>query len=248
MIELQNFNIAWNSPQVFLHIFLDNIAQDISHKISHSISHNIQQAKTFVNDSAIEMGESLKTTANTATDTVINTLSNNTQQAQGVLKETFQNTIAYSLSGWLEDYPGLIKILNILGWGANHPIISFIIFLFSLAIIWSIIKAIGRVIETASWSILKIPFQLILALVKVSAVYFTKIARFAVTQFTETKTSDAPLALTVASFEPIIPDKQQRITEISARLEELQKEQNQLLQEAAELMSKDTINHKIPLT
>jgi hypothetical protein len=233
MIELQNINISWNFPQVLSHNFLGNIL------------HNIQQAKSFVTDSTQQVGESLKTTANTATDTVINTLSSAGQQAKGAINQTFhqtfQGTIAYSVGDWLQDYPLLIKILNILGWGTNHPIISLVIIIFFFAVIFSIVKAIVRVIETASWSLLKIPFQLIFALLKLAFINLSKIAGYSFKQITQTKITDTTLALNVANFEPIIPDKQQRLTEISTRLEELQKEQNQLLQEAAELMSTDTI-------
>ncbi len=237
MIEPQNVNTIWNLPQVFSHNFLGNIL------------HNIQQAKTsvshFVTDSTQQVGESLKTTANTATDTVINTLSSASQQAKGAIDETFhqtfQGTIASSIGDWLQDYPALIKIFNILGWGTNHPIISLVIIILFLAIIFSIVKSIVSVIEKASWSLFKIPFQLIFALLKFAFTNLSKIAGYSFKQITKAKTSDTALALNVASFEPIIPDKQQRLTEISARLEELQKEQNQLLQEAAELISTDTI-------
>ncbi|MBW4507005.1 MAG: hypothetical protein KME64_10885 [Scytonematopsis contorta HA4267-MV1] len=225
MIELQNFNMGWNLPQVF----------------SHNISHNIQQAKILVSNSTQQVGESLKTTANTATDTVINTLNSASQQAKGAIDQTFhqtfQGTIAYSVSDWLQDYPALIKIFNILGWGTNHPIISLVIIILFFAIIFSLVKAIVRVIETASWSLLKIPFQLIGILLKLAFTNLSKIAGYSFKQITQPKTSNTALALNVANFEPVIPDKQQRLIEISVRLEELQKEQNQLLQEATELMS-----------
>ena len=57
---------------------------------------------------------------------------------------------------YLSQYPWVFQILEIFTWGINHPVRGVIILLFTIAVFWSIIKAIVKVIETASWSILKI--------------------------------------------------------------------------------------------
>jgi len=52
-------------------------------------------------------------------------------------------------------------------------------------------------------------------------------------------------ALPPASSQPVLPDKKQRLAEISHRLEALQKEQNELLQEVATIMAADKINLEV---
>jgi hypothetical protein len=117
-----------------------------------------------------------------------------------------------------------------------------VILLFAIALIWSIIKAIVRLIETASWSILQVPLKLLQALIKVSFIFLTKVGSFAVQQITATEKFDNLPALPPESFQP---NKQQRLGEISQRLEAIQKEQNELLQEAADLIATDTIDIEI---
>ncbi|WP_199271021.1 hypothetical protein, partial [Escherichia coli] len=108
-----------------------------------------------------------------------------------------------------------------------------------LALLWSIIKAIVRLIETASWSILKVPLKLLLALFQVSFLSLTQVGSFAVQRITGAKKADNFPVLLPESFQP---NKQQRLAEIYSRLEAIQKEQHELLQEAADLIATDTID------
>lgn len=100
-------------------------------------------------------------------------------------------------------------------------------------------QSIVRLIETASWSILQVPLKLLQALIKVSFLSLTKVGSFAVQRMTATKTIDNLPALLPENFQP---NKQQRLAEISSRLEAIQKEQHELLQEAADLIATDTID------
>ena len=215
-----------------------------------------QNVKDFVggsvnslSNSAQQAGESLKTTATTTTDKAIDTVTTSLEQTWQTA-EQFKNTtsgavkdaMASSASDWLTQHPIFFRLVKILGWGANHPIISVVILLFALALIWSIIKAIVRLIETASWSILKVPLKLLQALIKVSFLSLTKVGSFAVQQITGAKTTENLPTLLPESFQP---NKQQRLAEISSRLEAIQKEQNELLQEAADLIATDTIDIEV---
>ncbi|MEH2256202.1 hypothetical protein [Nostoc sp.] len=212
-----------------------------------------QNVKDFVggnvnslSNSAQQAGESLKTAATTTTDRAIDTVTTSLEQTWQTA-EQFKNTtsgavkdaIASSASDWLTQHPIFFRLVQILGWGANHPIISVVILLFALALLWSIIKAIVRLIETASWSILKVPLKLLQALIKVSFLSLTKVGSLAVQRITGAKTTDDLPTLLPESFQQ---NKQQRLAEISSRLEAIQKEQHELLQEAADLIATDTID------
>ncbi|MCV3215517.1 hypothetical protein OGM63_18695 [Plectonema radiosum NIES-515] len=148
------------------------------------------------------------------------------------------------MNDWITQHPAIFRIVQVLAWGSNHPIISLVILLFTIAIASSIIKAIVRLIETASWSILQVPFKLLFALIKVSFVSFTKVSNIALKKLAFPQPVNNLPALPPATPQPIYKDKQQRLTEITLRLEAIQIEQKQLLQEATELLATDAIEMK----
>ncbi|MHC5850511.1 hypothetical protein [Nostoc sp.] len=199
----------------------------------------------FLSNSAQQAGESLNTRTDRAIDRVTTSLEQTWQTAEQFKSTTsgaVKGAIASSTSDWLTQHPILFRLVQILSWGANHPIISIIILLFALALLWSIIKAIVRLIETASWSILKVPLKLLQALIKVSFQSLTKVGSLTVQRITGAKKTDNLPVLLPENFQQ---SKQQRLIEISSRLEAIQKEQNELLQEAADLIAADTIDIEI---
>ncbi len=229
------------------------MASQIDIHLPNGVLQRLQNAKDFfsenvnsLSNSAQQVGESLKTTATTTTDKAINTVTTSLEQTWQTA-EKFKSTtsgavkdvMASSVSDWLTQHPIFFRLVQILGWATNHPIISIVIFLFAIALIWSIIKAIVRLIETASWSILQVPLKLLQALIKVSFQSLTKFGSFAVQQITDSKKTDNLPALLPENFQA---NKQQRLAEISNRLEAIQKEQHELLQEAADLIASDTID------
>ncbi|MFB2771776.1 hypothetical protein ACE1AT_21145 [Pelatocladus sp. BLCC-F211] len=149
------------------------------------------------------------------------------------------------MNDWLNQNRSIFQLAQIISWAANHPIISIIILLFLLAIIGSIIQAIGRLIESASRTILQVPLKLILAIIKFSFSSFTQISNLAIKKLSGSHIYENKL--------PILPsenyqinhlEKQQRLQEISQRLSEIQKEQNELFKEAAELLAKSKIENE----
>ncbi|MEH2228154.1 MAG: hypothetical protein V7K71_00710 [Nostoc sp.] len=232
------------------------MTSQINIHLSNGVLQRWQNVKDFVggsvnslSNSAQQAGESLKTTATTTTDKAIDTVTTSLEQTWQTA-EQFKSTtsgavkdaMASSASDWLTQHPIFFRLVQILGWAANHPIISVVILLFALALLWSIIKAIVRLIETASWSILKVPLKLLQTLIKVSFLSLTKVGSFAVQRMTATETIDNLPALLPEDSQPT---KQQRLAEISYRLEAIQKEQHELLQEAADLIAADTIDIEI---
>jgi hypothetical protein len=125
---------------------------------------------------------------------------------------------------YLSQYPWVFQILEIFTWGINHPVRGVIILLFTIAVFWSIIKAIVKVIETASWSILKIPFILLQKLLKSLWMTSSQVGIFGTRKIKTNQFND---------------NKQQRLAEISQRLEVIHNEQKALLQEAAKLMKSE---------
>ncbi|BAZ30364.1 hypothetical protein NIES4074_28200 [Cylindrospermum sp. NIES-4074] len=231
------------------------MALQIDTNLPNGVLQHWQTVKEFVNakvnsltNSAQQARESLQETATQTTDkaidTVTTTLEHSWQTAEQFKNTTsgaIQTAITSAVTDWLAQHPVFLRLAQILGWAINHPIISLIILLIAIALVWSIIKVIVRLIETASWSILQVPLKLLRALIKISYIYLTKFGGYAVHKITGAKTSD----VIPVSYTTIYQTKQQRLAEISSRLEEIQQEQHQLLQEAADLIGSDTTDIQI---
>ncbi|MDJ0619630.1 MAG: hypothetical protein QNJ63_23300 [Calothrix sp. MO_192.B10] len=149
---------------------------------------------------------------------------------------TMQNAIAYSINNWLAENPGVFRLLHFLGWAAHHPIVSLVLLLFLIAILASIIKAIIRFIEAASWSILQVPFKLLLGFLQLSWFSITKLSRLLIYNINQPGKTDSLPTLEPGDSPIIAPEKQTRLAEISQRLTELNQEQEKLLQEATILL------------
>ncbi|MBD2772689.1 hypothetical protein [Iningainema tapete] len=190
---------------------------------------------------AQQVKESLQQTATGASDRAINSVTTTLQQSlqsaeqiKSTTKDAVQTAITSSVDNWLVEHPAIFRFLQILGWGVNHPIISAVILLVSLALLWTTIKVVGSWIESASLSLLQLPFKLLQGLFKVTSKGFSWMWR--VVKQASNKTSDIVEALPQLPSPPL-QQKQQRLAEISQRLQEIHTEQNYLMQEAAELLA-----------
>ncbi len=204
-----------------------------------NIWQQFQQTKHFASDSVQQAGDSLKSTASQATGKAIDAVNTNFEQAKALIK--IPTAITSPMSNWLGEHSTVSRLVEIFNLAINHPIISGIILIIALAIVWSIIKAIARLIESASWSIIQVPFKLIQALIKVSFLSFTQVSSFAVKQVISNNIANLP----PENFQSIHQDKQQRLAEIAARLETIQKEQQGLLQEVATILADTSDINKI---
>jgi len=165
-----------------------------------------------------------------------------TLQTAGQLKSTtsdaIQTAISSTVGDWLSAHPTAFRLVQLLLWATNHPILSLIVLLFAMAIAWSLVKALGRLIDTVGWSLLQAPFKLSLVLIGVGAKSLGKFGGLAVNQLAIANNTETP-ALQDSSSKQIQKDKQQRLAEISVRLEAIRQEQNELLQEVAVILSEE---------
>jgi hypothetical protein len=212
-----------------------------------------QQTKDFVDQGVNSLSNSAQQATQSFKETATQAVTTTWEQAKGSVEQSWQTAeqihtttsgalqtaITSAINNWLAQHPLFFRLFQILGWAANHPIISSVILLFIVALIWSIIKAMMRLIETASWSVFQVPIKLLQALLKVSFVSFTKLGSLALKKFSGNQITDNITVLIAANYQPSYQDKQQRLAEITSRLEAIQKEQNELLQEAADLIALD---------
>ncbi len=161
-----------------------------------------------------------------------------TQDVKDTSSAAMQNAIAQartqgfasSIDNWLQAHPVVLRVFNTIIWAIDRPIISFVIIILTVAITFSIIKALNRLLEMAGLSLLQAPFRLIKTIFK-----FGWLGSLGIKQkFTNKNVSDLAFNQTDTT---IAENPQQRLAEISQRLQVLQKEHNELLQEAATILS-----------
>ncbi len=126
---------------------------------------------------------------------------------------------------------------------SDRPIMSVAIGLFAIALIWQLIKWLGYLIEIGVRSLMQAPIRLLQLLFGIGVKSLSAVGGLALKQLAGTQKT-VP-ALPPASSQPVLPDKNQRLAEISTRLEAIQKEQNELLQEVATIMASDKINIEV---
>lgn len=215
-----------------------------------------EQVKDFLKSTTQQTKESLAATSEktvntitTLTDTVDtvsatakNSLEQTLQKANQVSSFTsnsMQTAITSSVNDWLQAHPTILQLMQILIWATNHPIVSLVISIFGVAIAWSLIKVIVRLFEHASLFLLQAPFKLIQFLIAVSTKSLGKVG-IATKQPLITNTAQYPVLQhsTATTYQ----DKQQRLAGIANRLEAIQKEQNELLQEVKTILNSDEVN------
>jgi hypothetical protein len=174
------------------------------------------------------------------TDQKISNVKNSLEQSwQNVtdMKNATSGVVGSAISTYFNEmitqHPTILKILQILNWAIIHPVMGVILLLIIIAFLWSIIKGIVRLIETASWSIFKIPLKLLQFIFVAS---FGKLIKLKNT--TLVKNTDEQKKYYFNADVNLIScqEKNQRLIEINNRLELIHKEQQELLQEAAELI------------
>ncbi len=187
----------------------------IPSKIIDKISSNIGYVKDSFGQ-ALQAAEEIKQSTSTAIQTSVNS----------------------PLNDFLYQHPAIFQILKFIGWVVNHPIRGILLILLGIAIIWSIIRAIVRLIEVASLSILKTPLTFMWLFIKYIGQLLSKFTIIRWNKFKDANTTEI-IHLEEMDFQLRENNKHKRLGEISVRLIEIQKEQHALLEEASELINSE---------
>jgi hypothetical protein len=192
------------------------------------VSAIVHQAKVSIVENVDKTKDSLEQTLHT------------TGQIKSTTSDAIQTAIGSSLSDWLVQHPAVLRVVQLLAWGTNHPILSLVILLFALAIAFSLIKAIGSIFEKAWLSILQAPLKLGQFIIIFSSQSLGKFGSLIINPLVANKTANLSILPSnlQSAFESDRNNKH-RLLEISNRLEEICKEQNELLKEAAAILNLD---------
>jgi hypothetical protein len=161
--------------------------------------------------------------------TTISSLKTATQDFKVTPSETVQSAIASSVDNWLQVHPVVFRIFTTIIWAIDHPVVSFAMIILILAIALSIVKALNRLLEILGLSLLQAPFKLIETVFK-----FSWLGYFGIKQKSTHKNFSNLDANAINLQNP-----PQRLIEISQRLQVLQQEHNELLQEAATILAQN---------
>lgn len=164
--------------------------------------------------------------------TATNSLKTARQEFIDTSSETVQIAIASSVSNWLQAHPVVFRAFNTIIWAIDHPVISFVVIILTIAIALSIFKALNRLLEMVGLSLIKAPFKLIEAGFKLSPLGSLGIRQ----KFNHKNISDKNVFIVAPH------SSQQRLAEIAQRLQLLQLEQDELLQEATTILARHN-NH-----
>jgi histone H3/H4 len=242
--------------------------KDFASEAKNNLTESAHHAKESVTETAGKAADTLTRVTDKAVDAVttakresVEAIATTTQQATNSLLETAQQTkssleqtlhaagqlssttseaiqlgINSSIDRWLELHPPVLRLVHLLLWAADRPLVSLVILLFAIAIAWSLMRAIGRLIDTVGWSLLQAPFKLGRVLIGVGWRLLgsgsSAARRMAV------RKTQPPVLLN--AVRPTC--QRERLLEIVARLEAVQKEQRELLQEVASILNSDEID------
>ena len=191
-----------------------------------TIAKMTQQAKGSLLETVQQTKSSLGQTLQTA------------QQLSSKTSEAIQTGINSSADQWLQAHPAVSRLVQLILWAADHPIVSLVILLFGIAIAWSFIKAIGRSIDAVGWSLLQAPLRLAQMVIRVG----WRSLGFKSSAVKQLALQNTQLPVLVhPNYQPPHNHKQ-RLAEIATRLEAIQKEQCALLQEAATILDFNKID------
>ncbi len=216
---------AKNSLTTTTHNAVDTVTTVTSDSVK-MITATTQQAQASLEETIEQTKGSLEQTLQTA------------EQLKSTMSEAMKMAISSSISDWLHSHPVAFRLVQMLIWATNHPIVSLLILLFAIASAWSLIKALGHFIDTMVSSLLQAPYKLGQILIGVGFKSLGKFGGLAVNHLAVAKNAELP-GLQDSNSKPIQHDKQQRLAEISTRLEAIRQEQNQLLQEVAAILASD---------
>lgn len=189
----------------------------------------------------LERTKDLLATAGDTFSDAVNRMASTTESAASNVADRaiapITSTQVTLFQNWLASHPTMERSLQILNWAGSHPIISVIILLFAIAIAWSLIKSIGRLLENSFLSILQIPFKLGYFLIQISwrslQKLFPRLRRQVIPRQAQ--------SLSSVGVDKISGDRQ-KLLEISSQLTVLNQEQNRLIQEALAILSSTQIN------
>lgn len=244
-----DFSQNWQKVTTFSNQAVNQVTET-SQKAKDSLTNSASTAVNVISKSRNQAVDILSQTTDKAkaalserTNQAVNTITANTEQAKASLEasikkaegvsgkasEALKNAISSLISDWINAHPKVF-------WLVSHPLISLALLFLVILIISGLLKALGQFFEKGWLVILQVP-------VRLSRFIFGSLYQFLKGLFTQNNLvikSIKPVDLKTLSSQSLA--HKERLAEIISRLDALNQEQNQLMQEAASLLRADEVS------
>ncbi|MDF0557045.1 hypothetical protein PY364_28505 [Kamptonema sp. UHCC 0994] len=215
---------------------------ETTNKAVDAISHSTATAKESITHATSSAVNTLNQTTSQAVDTVNQatekakaSLQDSIHKAENIssaASDTIQNAINASVKEWINSHPFIF-------WLVSHPLIALAMLLLSIFIILGLFQALGSFFARGWLSILQIPGKFIQVVFTVGSKSVSNLGGVAVNSLVSRNMGENNnLSLQLSGFQSNSLESQERLTNILIRLEAIRQEQNQLLQEAEAILSK----------
>jgi hypothetical protein len=229
-------------------ISLSEVANQAVSRVSEStnkavdaVSHSAATAKETINQTT----NSAVNTLNQSTSQAVETVNQATEKAKASLEDSInkagimsdatsnflQSAIDGTVKNWMDSHP-------LVFWLVSHPLISLAMLLLFIFIILGFLQALGNFFAKGWLFILQIPLKLMQGVLSLGSKSVSNLGGVVVKSLVSKNPEDKNnSALQLRGVESNSLESQERLANILTRLEAIQQEQNQLLQEASAILS-----------
>lgn len=199
-----------------------NQAKDAFTTTTSSVIDNVNQVKNHAVDSFTESAKQAGNLTNSVSSAIENAINN------------FFNHQWDTITTWIDNHPTLSWIMKLLTLAVNHPVITAFMIFLGIYIIWKIFQLFSKILDQGLLFTLKTPLKLIYAMFSFG---FKNISKLLFSGFKFKKSEDNSLILNNAIADNISLDTKQEITKLLMRLEAVRKEENEILENLTALLA-----------
>lgn len=199
-----------------------NQAKDAFTTTTSSVIDNVNQVKNHAVDSFIESAKQAGNLTNSVSKAMENAINN------------FFNHQWDTMTTWIDNHPTISWIMKLLTLAVNHPVITAFMIFLVIYIIWKIFQLFSKILDQGLLFTLKTPLKLIYAMFSFG---FKNISKLLFSGFKFKKSEDNSLILNNAIADNISLDTKQEITKLLMRLEAVRKEENEILENLTALLA-----------
>ncbi|GCL37392.1 hypothetical protein SR1949_25010 [Sphaerospermopsis reniformis] len=199
-----------------------NQAKDAFTTTTSSVIDNVNQVKNHAVDSFTESAKQAGNLTNSVSSAIENAINN------------FFSHQWDTMTTWIDNHPTISWIMKLLTLAVNHPVITAFMIFLGIYIIWKIFQLFSKILDQGLLFTLKTPLKLIYAMFSFG---FKNISKLLFSGFKFKKSEDNTLILNNAIADNISLDTKQEITKLLMRLEAVRKEENEILENLTALLA-----------
>lgn len=217
-----------------------NTVSNSTGKVINKITETTNQAKDAFTTTTSSVIDNVNEVKNQAVDSITETAKqagNLTNSVSSAMENAINNFITHqwdTMTTWIDNHPTISWIMKLLTLAVNHPVITAFMIFLVIYIIWKIFQLFSKILDQGLLFTLKTPLKLIYAMFSFG---FKNISKLLFSGFKFKKSEDNSLILNNAIADNISLDTKQEITKLLTRLEAVRKEENEILENLTALLA-----------